>query len=145
MDRAHLCRQAAVQGRFRPRQRRRDRRRWRIVGELIAGAAQACGHLVHDAERDFRFFLNAGEKLLTADGADGDRADSGGRGAADALIEDTHLAEHVAGVQDRQADGTAVALLGDFDIVGNDLEGGIAGFFLAEDDLNIVEGLFGFL
>ena len=65
-------------------------------------------------------------------------------GAARALVEHAHFAEHFALAQCRQTDFAIVSHFRDFDVARHDFIGHVAGIVFAEDDVAVVERLFGF-
>ena len=114
------------------------------MGQFVVGAAQLAGQVADDIERGVRVALNAGEKILAVDGVDGNRADGLGGGVALFLVEDAHLAEHLAGAEGGQENVAVVAHFGDFDGPGNDFIRRVARPAFAEDHVTVVEGLFRF-
>ena len=115
------------------------------MDQFIVGPAQLVGQVADDVERGVRVALNAGEKILAVDGIDGDRANGFGGGVALSLVEDAHLAEHLAGAKGGQDNVAIVAYFGDFDGPENDFICHVARPAFAEDHVAVVEGFFRFL
>ena len=95
----------------RPRLGRRDH---------VVGGAQPAGQRADQAHRDLGLVAQRVEEAVALDHLQDDVAQRARGGAAERAIDHAHLAEHLAGAQERQAHAPARAALQQLDLAAHD-------------------------